>query len=73
MLEMQLIYCEISLDLAWSKKCYISSAVGKAELATTDTKLYVPIVTLSIEDNVKLLKKLESGSKRTINWNRYHP
>ena len=38
----------------------------------TDTKLYVPVVTLSTEDNVKLLKQLESGFNRTINWNKYH-
>ena len=37
----------------------------------TDTKLYVPVVTLSNQDNVKLLKHLESGFKRTTNWNNY--
>ena len=37
----------------------------------TDTKLYVPVVTLSTEDNMKLLKQLESGSKRTINWRKH--
>ena len=37
----------------------------------TDRKLYVPVVTLSTQDNVKLLKKLESGFKKTINWNKY--
>ena len=39
---------------------------------TTDTKLYVPVVTLSTQDNKKLLKQLESGFKRAINWNKYH-
>ena len=72
-LEMSLINCDISFDLTWSKKCAISSAVGKTEFATTDTKLYVPVVTLSTEDNVNLLKQLESGFKRTINWNKYRP
>ena len=38
----------------------------------TYTKLYVPVVTLSTEDNVKLLEQLESGFKRAINWNKYH-
>ena len=38
----------------------------------TDTKLYVPIVTLSTEDNAKLLLQLKSGFKLTINWNEYH-
>ena len=48
-----------------------SSAIGKTEFAITDTKLYVPVVTLSTEDNIKLLKRLECGFKRTINWNKY--
>ena len=37
----------------------------------TDTKLYVPVITLSTQYNAKLLKKLKSGFKRTINWNKY--
>ena len=37
----------------------------------TDTKLYVPVVTLSVENNVKLFQKLQSGFKGTINWNKY--
>ena len=55
---MPLINCEISLDLTSSKKCVISSAVGITEFEITYTKLYFPIVTLLIEDNVKLLKQL---------------
>ena len=53
---MPLIKCEIILDLTWSKECVISSAVRKTEFAIADTKIYVPVVTLSTEDNVKLLK-----------------
>ena len=41
--------------------------------AKTDTKLYVPVVTLSTQDNAKLLEQLKSGFKRTINWNKYQP
>ena len=37
----------------------------------TDTKLYVPVATLSTQDNAKLLEQLKSGFKRTINWNKY--
>ena len=70
---MPLINCEIILDLTWPKKCVTSSAVGETEFEITDTKLYVPVVTLSTEDNVKLLKQLESGFKRTISWNKYQP
>ena len=42
-----------------------------ATFTITDTKLYVPVVTLSTEDNAKLLTQLKSGFKRTINWNKY--
>ena len=55
-LEMPLINCEISLTLTWSENCVISSPIGKTEFAITDTKLYVPVATLSTEDNIKLLK-----------------
>ena len=39
----------------------------------TDTKLYVPVVTLSTQDNTKLFEQLKLGFKRTINWNKYEP
>ena len=39
----------------------------------TDTKLYVPVITLSTQDNAKLLEKLKSGFKGTINWKKYQP
>ena len=55
--------------MVWN--CVISSTAGATKFAITDTKLYVPVVTLSIEDSVKLLKHLESGFKRTINWHKY--
>ena len=44
---------------------------GTKEIKITDTKLYIQIVILSTEDNIKLLKQLESGFKITINWNKY--
>ena len=68
---MPLINGEISLILTWSKNCAIFSAVGKTEFAITGIKLYVPVVTLSTEDIVKLLQQLESGFKRIINRNNY--
>ena len=40
--------------------------------AITDTKLYVPVVTLSTQNNEKLLQQLKTGFKRTINYNKYH-
>ena len=60
-LEMPLINCEVELILTWSKYCVISSATGETKFATTETKLYVPVVTLSTEDNVKLLQQLKSN------------
>ena len=69
---MQLINCEINLILTWSANFVIVSTVipnQGATFAITDTKLYVPVVTSSKQDNVKLLDKLKSGFKRTINWN----
>ena len=74
-LEMSLINCEINLQLKWSKHCIVvagTAANQNPKFNITDTKLYVPVVTLSTQDNVKLLKQLESGFKRTINWNKYH-
>ena len=41
------------------------------ELQITDTKLYVPVVTQSKENDIKLLEKLKSGFKKTIKWNKY--
>ena len=69
-----LINCEINLDLNWPKTCAIvitNVADQGATFSITDTKLYVPAVTSSTQDNAKLLEKLKSGFKRTINWNEY--
>ena len=49
----------------------ICSATGNTKTAITDTKIYVPVVTLSTRDNVKLLQQLKSDFKRIINWNKY--
>ena len=70
-LDISLINCEIIFNLIWSEKCVISSVVRKTEFKITGTKHYVPVGTLSPEDNVKLLK--QSGFKRSINWNKYQP
>ena len=42
-----------------------------ATFQITDTKLYVPVVTLSKENDTKLLEQLKTGFKRTITWNKY--
>ena len=46
-------------------------APSGATFQITDTKLYVPVVTLSKENDIKLLEKLKSGFKETIKWNKY--
>ena len=65
--EMPLINCEVNLILTWSPTCVISSATGETKFKITETKLYVPVVTLSTQDNAKLLQQLKSGFKRKIN------
>ena len=73
-LEMPLINCESWLQLKWSRKCIIVAETANNQnpgFQINDTKLYVPVVTLSTQENIKLLKQLESGFKRTINWNKY--
>ena len=60
-LEISFINCEINLILTWFADCVIFSAAGKTKFAITDTKLYVPVVTLSTQDNSKLLQQLKSG------------
>ena len=68
---MPLINCEVNLILTWSSTCVVSYATGKAKFKIKDTKLYVSVVTLSIQDNAKFFQELKSGFKRTINWNKY--
>ena len=68
---MPLINCEIHLMLAWSSTCVITNSTGAGSFAITDTKLCVPVVTLSTQDNEKLLEQLQSGFKRVINCNKY--
>ena len=65
-LEMLLINCEINLILTWSEKCVWSNDTIAAIYAIIDTKLYVTVVTLSTQDNAKLLQQFKSVFKRTI-------
>ena len=68
---MPLINCEVNLILTWSRDCVITNSTGTGKFAITETKLYVPVVTLSTQDNAKLLQQLKSSFKRTINRNKY--
>ena len=66
--------CEINLIWTWSVNyviIYTNVANQNPTFEITETKLYVPVVTLSTQDNAKLLPQLKSGFKRTINWNKY--
>ena len=83
-LNIPLISCGVSLELKWDKNCVITSleqrdigggnrdnAPTGATLSITDCKLYVPVVSLSKDDEIKLLTNLKSGFKREIVWNKY--
>ena len=86
-LNIPLISCEVSLELKWNKNCIITSlkerqvdagppvvrdgAPTGASLAINDCKLYIPVVTLSKGDKIKLLTNLKSGFTREIEWNKY--
>ena len=77
-LEMPLINCKVELSLKWIENCVLTTtAIGANTNATgadnaifkiTDTKLSVPVVTLSTEDNIKLVKLL---NERPVYWNKY--
>ena len=79
---MPLISCGVSLELKWNKNCAITSleqrqarprnnAPTGATLVINDCKLDIPVVTLSKDDEIKLLTNLKSGFKREIIWNKY--
>ena len=86
-LNVPLISCEVFLELKWNKNCVITSlerrqvdagppivrdnAPAGATLSITVCKLYVPVVTLSKDDEIKLLTNLKSGFKREIIWIKY--
>ena len=67
---MPLINCKVELSLKWYEICLLTVA-NTAIFETTNAKLYVPIVTLSIEDNSKLSELLNEGFKRPIYWDEY--
>ena len=81
-LEMPLINFKVELLLTWGEKCIlfggdkknagaVQNAVTAATFKITDAKLYLPVVTLSTEDNVKLTKQLNDGFKRSVYWSKY--
>ena len=72
-LEMPFTNWEVNLILTWSEYCviiYTNVTNQVPTFTTTETNLYVPLVTLSTQDNAKLLPQLKSSFKRTISWNK---
>ena len=70
-LEMPLINCKIKLNLTWKKECVLSTDAGNAVFIINDTKMYVPVVTLSKEDNKDFIEQQNEGFQRSIYWNEY--
>ena len=73
-LEIPLIHCEVELIMTWSAGCVIINtnvANQNPTFTITVRNLYVPVVTLSTQDNAKLLPQLKSGFKRTMCQNKY--
>ena len=70
-LEMPFINCKIKLNLTWKKECVLSTDIGNAVFIISDTKLYVPVVTLSKEDNNDFIEQQNKGFQRSIYWNEY--
>ena len=70
-LEMLLINCKIKLNLTWNKECVLSTDASDAVFIINDTKMYVPVVTLSKEDNKDFIEQQNKGFQRSIYWNEY--
>ena len=68
---MPLINCKIKLNLTWKKECVLSTNAGNAVFIINDTKLYVPVVTLSKEDNKEFIEQQNKCFQRSIYWNEY--
>ena len=70
---MSLIICKIEFKLKWTKYCVLSANgndnVNNIIFTIKDTKLYVPVVTLSVKGNWKLSKLLSKGLERSVYWN----
>ena len=70
-LEMPLINCKIKLNLTWKKECVLSNQAGDAVFIINDTKMYVPVVPLSKEDNKDFIEQQNKGFEQSIYWNEY--
>ena len=76
---MPLINCKVKLKLKWTKYCVLSEAgvdnvnanSNNISFTIKDTKLYVPVVTLSASNNQKLSKLLGKGFEGSVYWNEF--
>ena len=75
-LDLPLIHGETEVDLSWTTDCVLSEHHNNITGATFEINnaiLYVPVVTLPINDNTKYLENIKQWFKRTISWNKYKP
>ena len=73
-LDLPKINYELELDLSWTKICVLiehNNSIAGANFMITSTKIYVPVVTLFINDNINFLENTKQWFKRTISWNKY--
>ena len=68
---MPLINCKIKSNLTWKKEYILFADVGDAVFIINDTKMYVPVVTLSKEDNKDFIEQQNKGFQRSFYWNEY--
>ena len=68
---MPLINSKIKLNLTWKTKCVLSTADDEAVFISNDTKMYVPVVALSKEDNKDFIEQQNKGFQRSVYWNEY--
>ena len=68
---MPLINCKIKSNLTRKKECVLSTAADDAVFIINDTKLYVPVLSLSKEDNKDFMEQQNKGFQRSIYWNEY--
>ena len=64
----------MELDLSWTKHCLLIEHHNKItgiNFMIKSFKVYVPVVALSINDNIKFLENIKQGFKKTISWNKY--
>ena len=73
-LDWPLINCETELHLSWTNDCVLieqNNNIADVNFVITNTKFYVPVATLSINDNNSFIENIKQGFRRTISWNKY--